>query len=253
MRIELICEICNGSYELPPARARRSRSCSRDCADAVRRLDAAEAFWAKVDRRGPDECWEWSGTRDADGYGRRKGGGVHRYSWTLANGRDPGELLVRHTCDNPPCVNPAHLILGTHEENMADKVRRKRVSRGEASGSAKLTEDQARSAIRRYMAGETLAVLSDDLDVAMSTLSKIIRGDSWAHLDEPRPTRHEGHARGAHHKKSKITDDDVREIRRLVADGMSQREAGERFGLAQPTVSAIVLRTTWKHVEAVSP
>jgi hypothetical protein len=95
----------------------------------------AERFWAKVDRRGEDECWEWTGSRNEHGYGGIRLAGqrgpllkAHRVSFMLAH---PGVELTRadhicHTCDNPPCVNPAHLYRGDYTTNTADKVARGR-------------------------------------------------------------------------------------------------------------------------------
>lgn len=83
----------------------------------------AERFWSKVDQGSEGECWEWKGHRDKDGYGTLRVGATqvraHRFSYELHY--EATDLLVRHRCDNPPCVNPGHLVPGTHDDNMADR------------------------------------------------------------------------------------------------------------------------------------
>ena len=88
----------------------------------------ARRFEDYVDRKGPDDCWEWQGPRSAErGYGcwgRRR---AHRHAWEMANGPVPDGLWVLHHCDNKPCVNPAHLYAGSRADNMRDAVERGRM------------------------------------------------------------------------------------------------------------------------------
>jgi hypothetical protein len=91
-----------------------------------------DRFWSKVQRS--DGCWLWTGASTWQGYGlihhhgRRGMVSVHRLSWTIANGGIPAGLQVLHRCDNPPCVNPDHLWLGTNADNIADKLAKGRGS-----------------------------------------------------------------------------------------------------------------------------
>lgn len=84
-----------------------------------------EGFRARVRRGDQDECWEWDGPRDSDGYGKTTKNGksvkAHRVAWELTNGPIVPGLLVLHSCDNPPCCNPAHLWIGTHRDNQRDR------------------------------------------------------------------------------------------------------------------------------------
>jgi hypothetical protein len=99
-------------------------------------LEEMAEFWGKVDRSGgPDACWEWQGKRNYRGYGQkvlnrlsmsRKITGAHRVAYYLHHGVHPGDLIVRHKCDNPSCCNPAHLELGTIADNNRDTRERGR-------------------------------------------------------------------------------------------------------------------------------
>lgn len=94
-------------------------------------IDQPEKFWAKVDRRGPDECWPWLGCLSTMGYGRAgKKGYAHRLAWRLMRGPIPAGHYVLHRCDNPPCCNPSHLFLGDAAANARDMAAKGRVGGG---------------------------------------------------------------------------------------------------------------------------
>lgn len=94
------------------------------------RTPAVDRFWSKVDRRGPDECWPWTGTRISTGYGQLWENGRHRPATHISvriSGREvPPKAVVMHSCDNPPCVNPTHLVVADAVANSMDMVRKGR-------------------------------------------------------------------------------------------------------------------------------
>lgn len=152
-----------------------------------------ERFWAKVDIRGPDECWPWIANRLPKGYGQfypTKGNGVlaHRFSYSLANPKENIEgKQVRHTCDNPPCCNPSHLLSGTNKDNVQDMLRRGRVNRsprihGEAHYRCKLTLEQVTDIRIRYTPGCRINgcnAMAREFKVGVSTVHSILIGNSW--------------------------------------------------------------------------
>lgn len=107
-------------------------------------MNMEDCFWANVAKT--NGCWNWTAARDLHGYGAlRVAGrvvGAHRHSYALANGPIPPGHHVLHHCDNPACVRPDHLFLGSRAENMGDMVRKGRQAKGERNGQAKLTAEQ---------------------------------------------------------------------------------------------------------------
>lgn len=134
-------------------------------------------------------CEEWTQSRNFAGYGLRWDLFKHRYrkahrmAWEDAHGPIPEGMLVRHKCDNPPCIRVDHLELGTYADNNNDRVKRGRSNppRGERSSNAKLTEDEVR-AIRA--ASGTTREIGAKFGVTHSHVSKLRRGQMWEHLQE---------------------------------------------------------------------
>jgi hypothetical protein len=149
---------------------------------------AESRFWPKVEKT--DGCWLWSGFLNNKGYGSISLGGqggkivfAHRFSYELHKGAIPDGLIVMHSCDNPRCVNPDHLSVGTHKDNTRDMLEKGRARggsmRGEANPRALLNEDQVRY-IRESKASH--AALARELGVSAVLIGKIRRHELWSHV-----------------------------------------------------------------------
>lgn len=140
-------------------------------------------FWRKVNKT--DTCWNWTGFCNEDGYGLRRWHGrkvyAHRFSWELHNGPIPAGLKVLHHCDNPPCIRPEHLFLGTQQDNIKDMDAkgRRNPARLERHGRAKLTLIQVRTIRQRRTSGEKCVPLAMEYKVAPTLISRIGRGQIW--------------------------------------------------------------------------
>jgi hypothetical protein len=170
-----------------------------------------ERFWSRVEPK-ESGCWEWT-TRGPGGYGRFKAGGknllAHRVSWEINVGPIPDGLLVLHRCDNPPCIRPSHLFVGTQKDNLRDM---------QAKGRGL---SQVHQKAIRHPTGD----------------------DHWTHKYASRVRR------GEQHHNSKMTADQVRELRALSKDGWTLARLAERFGIRISTASYIVRRETWRDLD----
>lgn len=144
-------------------------------------------FWEKVDRRGPDECWEWTKGCYEGGYGHfhdrnNRDLRAHRVAFVVTNGDT--DLLVLHHCNNPPCCNPNHLYAGTQEDNRHKCVAEGRAvdNRGENSGQAKLTESDIREIRRLYANGWLQREIAKEYDISKSQVSVICNNKQWKHI-----------------------------------------------------------------------
>lgn len=149
-------------------------------------------FWELVSTQG-DGCWEWLGKVDRCGYGVYLKGGrhqAHRWSWRHDHEMDiPRGMVVRHQCDNPKCVRPDHLILGTHADNVRDRMGKDRGAKGSMLASSILTEadvlliraEYRPESIRGKHDGNTSA-LATRFGVSRYVIWNVVTGRSWRHV-----------------------------------------------------------------------
>lgn len=169
-----------------PTKAHRMQPRSRPLAERIADLTDRSA--------GPDACWPWTGTRYGNNYGVMQYRNVvkqaHVWAYQSATGEVvPDGMFVLHSCDNPPCCNPAHLRVGTHQANMDDKVSRDRQSRlpGEAHPSHRLSDADVLEIRRSGAAGVTQRVLAERFGVSPSLICLILNGKRWTHLEVVSP------------------------------------------------------------------
>jgi hypothetical protein len=180
----------------------------------------AERFWTKVNKDGPipkhcpelGPCWLWTGNKDKGGYGLigkgRAGQGclqAHRVSWEVNAAPIPEGLKVLHYCDNPPCVNPSHLHLGSYADNNHERNSRGRTARGERMPNAILTDELARKILsevilrkigapgegggqnQKRMVG-SLRYLAEKYGVSHGGIQAIVERRTWKHVTNPHST-----------------------------------------------------------------
>jgi len=215
-----------------------------------------ELFWNTVDKNGPipvhcpeiGQCWEWTAYKSKKGYGYKRWQGknqhAHRVSWLITYSDIPDNLYVLHKCDNPSCVRPDHLFLGTQTDNMQDMIAKDRAGdfKGIENGMHKLSDDEVMLIRNRY-ATESISQkeLGKEFGVSALMVSFIVRGIHWKHLGGELTTRGK--------QKPKLTPEQVSNIRSNYLDGsFSVTQLSQKYGICASTVRGILTRKKWKGV-----
>ena len=153
--------------------------------------DWQERFWEWVDKRGRDECWEWTGTRDHHGYGQmfigtihktRRAHKTHRLSYLIVHGEIPEGHLIRHKCDNPPCCNPNHLEIGLPVHNVRDAVERQQMNQGTKNGNSKFSNDQITMMRKLKREGYGNVDIAKFFNTTSGTVCGITKGHTWRNV-----------------------------------------------------------------------
>lgn len=142
-----------------------------------------KSFMERVEMIPFSTCWYWIGAMYQNGYGKARHAGrecyAHRYSYNLYKGPIPDGMHVCHRCDDPSCVNPDHLFVGTRDDNMSDMAIKGRSAHGERHGSAKLSVEQVREIRSKRNAGQSVTAIAAEYGVSKGRISEIVHRKAW--------------------------------------------------------------------------
>jgi len=168
---------------------------------------------------------------------------MHRMSFRVFNGKIPKDLQVRHTCDNPKCVHPKHLILGVNNDNVQDRVSRKRSALGEDSGNSVLLDREVKAI---YLSPLSCSMLAAKYLVGASTIKSIRSGRTWKHVTQNLRKITIRRPVGAGNASAKITE---AQALKIIKSSKSANELADKYGVSARTIRKIKDGTRWGHLQ----
>ena len=238
------CKVCNKDIR---DKHKGAKFCSLQCVGVFQKINPEDVFHERY-KITDSGCWEWTGNRCINGYGRLNDKKMHRFSWEYYNGKKvPDGLYICHKCDNPPCVNPEHLYAGTAADNIRDAKERGRLNpaRGEKQPNAKLTNSDAR---KIYVDDRADEIIAAEFGVSRKCVSRVKTGKSWSYVTKDlTPLKRINLYSDEWHTK-KLRSKDVLEI---IKSRKTIKFLSEKYNVRPCTITRILNGKTWSSVTGI--
>ena len=230
----------------------RSCGCSR-------KLNSLKSFFKNYDVS-ENDCWEWKGNLNKGGYGKFGTNGLaHRKSYELHKGKISKGLCVCHRCDNPKCVNPDHLFLGTIADNNRDRHQKGRSAKGykrldptigSKIGTSIINEEIVYQIRKMRIDGKEYQEIADHFKLDWDHVRKICKNTIWKHValgEESKNVKQiRRYAIGSKCGSAKLNEEQVKEIKQLLAKKIRSKDIAKTYGVNSSTICDIKQGRTWK-------